>query len=300
MSDTVGVIVGRFQVPALHEGHMALLRYVIARHKTVLVVLGSPRTKGFLTARDPLSFDDRKVMMLEQFPHVIVEEIFDHPISPKMWSKDLDALIAERFAGRHAVLYGSRDSFLAKYSGTNETRELPSSSSVSGTTLRGLIGPPSNEAERRGKIHTTQTRPPVTYRSADIAVIRGNEILLITKDIHTDGERQFWSFPGGMVNKGETDMHAGARELSEEVPGITVSPLRYIDSHPVDDPRYRGTPDSITTALFRTNYLAGEPSAGDDADRVKWFRRDIFVDALVPWHRPLGELMLTYWFGRRW
>ncbi len=46
LSRTVGVIVGRFQVPNLHTSHMQLIEYVESRHMKMIVLLGIPSEYG--------------------------------------------------------------------------------------------------------------------------------------------------------------------------------------------------------------------------------------------------------------
>jgi bifunctional NMN adenylyltransferase/nudix hydrolase len=118
----IGVIVARFQVSKLHEGHLHLIKYVPARHQSVLVVLGVHG--GVRTKENPLTFAEREYMVRETIEHLYaaarhhslaVLPLNDNPISHRFWCRDLDALIREKFPDREAVLYGSRNSFLAQY-----------------------------------------------------------------------------------------------------------------------------------------------------------------------------------------
>ena len=62
----VGVLVGRFQVPNLHPGHIELIQSVCEAHSKVLIFLGLAPTKA--TRNNPLDFESRKHMILEKFP----------------------------------------------------------------------------------------------------------------------------------------------------------------------------------------------------------------------------------------
>lgn len=44
--EEVGVVVGRFQVPDIHEGHHSLLEYVLSKHNKVCLVLGVAPTRS--------------------------------------------------------------------------------------------------------------------------------------------------------------------------------------------------------------------------------------------------------------
>lgn len=288
--NTVGVIVARVQVSELHDGHRALIDYVRARHSHVLIVLGS--TGGSPTPENPLPYEVRETMVREAYPDVYVAKLVDHPISPAFWSRDLDALIGSMFPSFGAVLYGSRKSFLEYYLGSGKytTEYVPPVSTTSGTELRSAVAPPTTKEGREALIWETKTRHPRTYRAADIAIVRPKDraVLLIGKKKHEG----YLSFPGGHVDPGESDETAARRERTEEVPGISTGGYTYLGSFPVADPRYRGSKDGMTTALFLTWYNDGTPSAGDDADSVEWVSREQLIERLVPWHRPLGERLL--------
>jgi bifunctional NMN adenylyltransferase/nudix hydrolase len=62
----VGVIVGRFQVPELHDAHKDLIETVCDKHDKVIIFLGlSPL---MVTRENPLDFESRKQMILESSP----------------------------------------------------------------------------------------------------------------------------------------------------------------------------------------------------------------------------------------
>ena len=47
-----GVIIARFQTPALHEGHLSLIRQVKQKHNRLIIVLGVSPVKG--SRKNPL------------------------------------------------------------------------------------------------------------------------------------------------------------------------------------------------------------------------------------------------------
>ena len=63
---TIGVIVARFQVASLHEGHKELIDTVLTNHPKVMIFLGLSQVKGSIN--DPLDYQPRKQMILETFP----------------------------------------------------------------------------------------------------------------------------------------------------------------------------------------------------------------------------------------
>ncbi len=288
----VGVIPARFQVDELHAGHHHLITHVQSLHDDVLIALGSRR--GLPTVNDPLPHEVRVGMIRESYPDIGIERIFDHPLDNRSWSRDLDDLIVTRYPDRSVILYGSRDSFIPKYTGRYETCEIPAMQNVSGTQVRREITFPNTREGRQAMIYMATNREPIIYRTVDLGIVdrARNRALFIKKDVH-DGMP---SFMGGFDNKkGETDVEAMLRELGEELPGLDIGQPQFLDSVPIDDPRYHGTPDGVKTAFFRAEFLGGDFTAADDADGHQWITRMAIPGSVVPWHRPLGELLLTRW-----
>ena len=56
------------------------------------------------------------------------------------------------------------------------------------------------------------------WSSSHVAVVAKEKVLVVKANY-----LEYWTFPGGIVDKGETPLEAGVREVSEEV-GMKVSP----------------------------------------------------------------------------
>lgn len=307
----IGVIIGRFQVPDLHDGHRDLIDTVRRKHKKVLMFICS--TPGVLvTRKNPLDYFTRMMMVQAEYPDIVILPLHDTP-SDHDWSKTVDKKIAETF-GDHvsAVLYGSRDAFIPHYFGRFPTVELAESFDISGTAVREAA---SNEVRqhsefRRGVVYAAHNKHPATFPTIDVAVIQETlmqeDMLdrgITTRQIalgrkHTDLPGK-WRFPGGFVDprKDKTLEQAARRELSEEF-GLSLSVderFEYVGSHLVDDWRYRNELDQIVTTLFLTRRLWGMLTPGDDIDEAKWFDLDNFnMDMLVEGHRPLMQMVLAH------
>lgn len=233
-------------------------------------------------------------MMEKEFPGVLVAPLKDQR-SDEAWCDELDRIIADRFPGRTAVLYGSRDSFLESYHGTHETNYVPMSTRKSGTRERERIRRNLSPAVqfRRGIIHAQANREPLTYPAVDIAVIDYYKSAVLLGRKHTDPEGKH-RFVGGFVDPTDVSYEAAAkRERREETGDIEIGLLTYVGSHRVDDWRYRGTPDGIMTILFRAPYVFGKAEARDDIASVAWIPFDSLMNVLVPEHQPLGEMLLS-------
>ena len=308
-SGDVGVIIGRFQVPDLHEGHRDLIDTVRNKHKKVLMFVCS--TRGVRnTRRNPLDYYTRMKMIQEHYPEVAFIPLWDIPGDDNAWSKVVDTKVRETF-GDHvsAVLYGSRDAFIPYYFGTFPVVELADSFDISGTEARAAVSDEVRQSSlwRKGIIYAAHDRHPMVFPTVDIAVIQrarpGNmddlptpaRIALGRKNTDPAGK---WRFPGGFLDpkKDKTLENAARRELGEEFGiSLTTDGLTYLGSHNVDDSRYRREVDEIVTSLFLTEYSWGPLGAADDIDQSKWFDLDGFdLSKLVDGHQPLMEMVLNY------
>ncbi len=287
----LSVVVGRFQVPVLHEGHRHLLDAADASGHALLVILGSRR--ALPTARNPLNFAMRKAMVLAAYPHATVLEHHDHP-SDALWSAGLDALISRTFPGHFPTLLGSRDSFIPHYCGAHKTKLVKEVPQKNGTALRDAIAKTEQISDdfRRGVIHTHTTRLPIPYPAIDVAVLAPERRLILLGEKKADaGKRRF---VGGFFDPSQDESWEAAakRETHEEAPSIEVCGFEYIGSRVIDDWRYRGADDKIVSSLFTTTYVFGATDAGDDLDALNWVSYDDLLDVLTPEHLPFGEMLV--------
>lgn len=122
---------------------------------------------------------------------------------------------------------------------------------------------------------------PARPIAATIAVvIRGEEVLLVRRANPPDAGR--WGFPGGKIEIGETIQEAAVRELCEEtsVRGEPLQAFAALDAFDRDEGGALRHHYVLLAVLCR--WIAGEPSAGDDALEVGWFKiSDLENDALV-------------------
>jgi len=292
-TDAVGVTVARFQVDELHDGHMHLLRYMQARHKDILVILGVART--LTTTKDPLDFETRRAMVLANFPNARVTMLADCR-SDTIWSEKLDELIEKECQERNVILYGSRESFLHVYSGKHATYTVSPITCTSGTNVReNLLTNKIRDARdfRAGAIYAALRKPAMSYQAVDTAVLRPEteEVLLAHKK--EDGGKL--RFIGGFVEVDDASLELAAkREVIEETSFIEVDDFRYIGSRKIDDWRYRDTSDGILSAFFCAQYIFGKPIARDDIDDLVWVKYPDIMNSLVDTHKPIGELLIKH------
>lgn len=310
-STAVGVVVGRFQVSELTEGHREVLDAVLAKgHDRNVLVLGvSPVPPS---ANNPLDFMARAEMIRETYgDRFICVPLRDVPDDGD-WSEALDRLLADTVGDRPVTLYGGRDSFAAHYSGRHRVDTVRQHIWCSGTESRAEDGDlhVASAEFRRGVVWATQRQYPHAYQTIDVALTdRFDNLYLCRK--RTDPQ-DIWRFVGGFVDPADTSLECAAmRELREET-GIDVgasrddagdyaigATLAYVCSARVDDWRYRGERDGIMTALFAVHVNADmqEPRPADDICDVArfddWWFKPLRV---VPEHQPLMDALVR-WFN---
>jgi len=287
----VGVIVGRFQVPELHSAHRDLIESVMAKHGKTIIVLGlSPLP---ITRQNPLDFEARKQMIFGEYPGVLVLYSKDQA-SDEVWSRKLDETIGDVIApGQTAVLYGSRDSFIAHYSGRFPTQELLQESYISGTEVRKAIAAASTGASvdfRRGVVWASAGRYPTCFATVDVAILNEDETkVLLARKPHEDKFR----FVGGFSDPKSPSYEADARREVEEETHIAITDPEYLASFVVDDWRYRGEADVIKTLFFRAKHFSGAPRADDDIAELRWFDlEEIKKSQVVETHQSLMAHLL--------
>jgi cytidyltransferase-like protein len=131
MSKHTGAIVGRFQVPYLHAGHLNLIATALRECDQVIILLGCEKIGVHDEVRNPYTYQQRRDMIAKIFPQVWFVPIFDHD-SDHAWSDRVDELVE----GWNPILYHSRDSFKEHYKGTVLTKEVEEIPGYSGTQLR--------------------------------------------------------------------------------------------------------------------------------------------------------------------
>lgn len=266
------VIVGRFQVDSLHAGHIKLLDNIVKSHSKTIIFLGNSPIK--CTVRNPLDFESRKLMISKAYPSAIVMYIPDM-YTDKAWSNRLDSQIKDLTGvNSNVCLYGSRDSFINYYLGNYTTKEIEQTVFISGTDRRQSISQKVKGSKdfRMGVIWAVMNQYPKCVPTVDIIPFRvteGKSRILLGK---RNSEPKY-RICGGYVSPRETYEDTATREIREEA-GIEIKNLTYVKSFVINDWRYRGEVDAITTTLFACEIERGNPIPGDDIDKLKWFDLD--------------------------
>ena len=289
----VGIIVARFQTPFLHEGHIDILTQVLASHPRVLVFLGNSPVR--CSKNNPLDFQARKAMIESKFAQVEVHYI-DDVGNNELWSKNLDQQIRKNIGPtQKAVLYGSRDSFIAAYTGKYPTIELVPNKIISASQIRRNCGIKAKNTQefREGVIWAVENQYACVHPTVDMAIVNFDkqEVLLARKP-----NEELLRFPGGFAETKTASYEADALREAKEETGLefTKDPI-YIGSALVNDWRYRSEQNKIKTLMFVLEYEGGTPVADDDIADVRWVKfENLKLDSMVQTHRPLLEMLVKY------
>jgi bifunctional NMN adenylyltransferase/nudix hydrolase len=292
---TTGVVVGRFQVQKLHEGHRELLDWVNANHDTMIVMLGCPPVSS---RKNPLGFVVRRAMIVEQYPNAIVLPIHDQR-TDGIWSDDLDAAIRGVIRPADTVcLYGSRDGFIGSYCGMYPTQELVASNPhQSGTKTRSTAEHKAGATEdfRSGMIYAQNGEYPRSIPTVDVAVFTNDEKNAVYM-VRKNGEDRF-RFPGGYVEPGRTHAEMVRKEVCEEVGDVEIDDIQPVGDTPIDDWRYADGPDNIHTTFYTAMRVFGaaKPKDTDEIAEVREFTlTNLYLgyeNSIVPEHHVLVQML---------
>jgi len=263
------VVVGRFQIPDLHDGHIKLINEV-NEYERGMVFVGVAATP--VTKKNPLDFKTRK-LLIESYlgPNVVVRPIYDRA-SDLVWSETLDQQIKDFAPNGPVVLLCGRDSFKDYYHGEFPVVEIDSTvEHLNATAIRQACG--GNQIDsidfRKGVIYASQSMFPRVQPTVDIVVHdNDNNILLGRK-----ADKKTYCFVGGFIDMSDaTAAHAACRELVEETSlEANVDNLQWLTTVKIKD--WRDTPSSsIMTTCFTVNIqdCTGIPKAADDIVEVAW------------------------------
>lgn len=276
----VGVVIGRFQVADLHEGHHAVISEARKHHKLCIFVGVSPAQSN--TKSDPLDYPAREQMVKEVYPCAQVFELLDQ-YTDDGWSASLDARLGALYPHDKVTMYGGRDSFKGHYTGKHTAVEIDSVAHLSGTDMRAIDGSTveNHPSFRRGLIYAAYNKWPPIYPCVDIACTRvtdGQTHVLVGKRSDEGGVSRF---PGGHVDPSDAnDSGAAVRELSEET-GVECGPMQYVWGGAIKSWRDREGGGVWRTTLFHAEYIHGPARAADDLHSLRWI--------------PVGELLTLKW-----
>lgn len=302
MDNSVGVIIGRFQVPHLHEGHIGILSHVVSKHERVVVFVG---VAHHLSKRNPLPFPVVRQMVAELLTQYdnrsgarfMVLPLFDRP-SNEEWSDQIDDTLKTVFPGQTFKLYCGRDSFQSCYIGKNQVIEVKTADCPCGTEERAKVAaqPLFGIDTRRGMIASQELSFPRVNPCVDIAILRsypdGPKVLMARK--RSESTPEGYRFIGGYVDPSDASLESAAKREAGEETGLETDNYRYVTSTTIEDWRYRNTPDTVMSAFFVADYIFGAPTPRDDIHQLVWVPISNIYRETLALHTKLAEYLLEY------
>jgi len=291
----IGVVIGRFQVPELHDAHTRLLDEVRDNHKQMIIMLGVPTVLG--QRHNPLPFPVRSQMIRALYPSALITHVIDIPNDNSAWSKQVDQIVRMLCPFGSVCLYGGRESFIESYSGLYPTFEISLISEDAGSKLREDVGHELIDSVdfRKGIIYNSQNQYSRVFPTTDLAITKiENNIKMVLMGRRKQG--MGLRFPGGFVDTTDYNLEfAMRREKSEEL-DVECSPnLVYVGSNLQQDYRYN-TPDArIMTTLFQSDYIFGTGRAKDEFYNTEWIEISLDnINLIEEAHRTLFTMLVSY------
>jgi 8-oxo-dGTP diphosphatase len=128
------------------------------------------------------------------------------------------------------------------------------------------------------QLHDPATGRPVV--GVIVVVRRGNQVLLAQRSRGTYLGK--WGFPGGHVERGETVIEAGMRELMEET-GVTATPRGVLTHLDVIGRGEDGTaPFHYVLLAVLADWVSGDGVAADDAAALRWLTLEEMKAGVLP------------------
>lgn len=297
----VGVVIGRFQVHKLHDGHLDLIKKVAEQSDSVCILVGVSENRS--GHRHPLDFITRK-LMIEQSLATLNKPLTILPIhdesNDETWAKNVDSLLKKTFLGADITLYDGSDGFSRQYSGRGSLRVEHENiaHSARGTQLREQIAsqPLSSEEFRRGVIYGVINQWDRVFPTVDVVLMSndGQKFYVGKKK----GETKL-RFIGGFVDCYDNSLEDAVRREAREEAEVNLQYVTYISSRGMYEYRYTGGKNGSVMTSFFLGLLPElqNPHPSDDIDEIVEISREEIKEAIdeeatislkfVENHRPL-------------
>lgn len=219
-------VIGRFQVPSLHAGHMHLIQSAVDAGYHTVVLLGSANRPASI--KNPWSYDERAKMIKSLFPSVTIYPLNDYKYSDPQWMADVAATVdheMRKWQGRHPVLVGSfkQGNDYLKWFPQYPSINIEPIHDIDGTRVReAMFGslPKSVQDDvlyfkaEKENFKDYPYPDSLNINCADPLVECIGHILLVERG-RAPGEGT-WALPGGHKLTMETFLDCAVRELYEE------------------------------------------------------------------------------------
>jgi ADP-ribose pyrophosphatase YjhB (NUDIX family) len=299
MSEAIGVLYAPFQFASIGEPHSSTLTKMWPIHQYIVIALPVRRVSP--TKNAPLDYGTREAM-IRQYLGSMTRYVHVVPVPDKKYPKDkvaaLENAVRSLFSNLTSVCVYSDPSFAAVYKANggvwavrSEGRGYEAAEAIARkNTVQGGIH--TETTFRQGIIFGMLNQFPISWPTVDMAIRRVVQYerldtpVVPPKVFYLFGKKpgEFgWRFPGGFKDREDPNFETAVlREAGEEVLKKGVEPKtvfekpRYISSRNINDWRYKGEIDGITTLFYMVNFIGTEDQikAGDDLADTKWMTLD--------------------------
>lgn len=314
----VGVVVGRFQVDKLHDGHKQLIRAAVDENYMTIVAIGVHPCMRTLQ-RNPLAASTVEHIVSDFLDNIVLEHarqgsgekvyrivyVHDLPGQDAKWSRQLDLLIRSTtvLPNSDVTLYASRDSFADYYSGQHLIKRIePKYAEESATKARKRLGSDETLAKyekqhafRIGAIWSSQQRFNNAIPVVDALIYCPKEDVFVLGIKKKDSPRNKYRLIGGFDDRFEdTSMEdVVLREVKEET-NLSGSKVTYLGSKAMRDSRYGGQVEFLRTFVFLVEVESTvDLLAGDDLEECFKVDRQEFICGGAEILRPLHKEIIT-------
>lgn len=296
---SIGVVVGRFQVPELTSGHKEVLEHVLAQgFDTNILVLGVTHKDVRCTKNNPLPFIARKSMIEEEYGNKFAVAYIRDEVSDDIWSRNLDNVILDITNGNtDVVIFGSRQGLIDHYKGRFDAVEHKQSLLVSSEKVRenAVHSGDTSKGFRLGVVYATQKSWTSYFPTVDCAIAMDEsfEKFLFAKKPNEKKLR----FVGGFWDSKDANVEAAAVREAKEETNLNCHVHSYICTAKIDDPRYRAEKEKIMTTMYLlvADKDSPAPAAMDDIAEVHIKTiSELTEDDIVDGHKEIFTKLVNH------
>lgn len=271
-----GVIVGKFQTPALTDGHKTLIK-LAAENSDELVIFIFNKEISF-SLSNPLSYDTREKMLANFVINEVKKKAHFYGLSDQKYASVLQKSIDDTLEIHHecgtkhtATLFGGPGNFAESYSGKFDAEIVNFVRSRTSSELRDIAYNTENATTifNTALINALKWREPVchNYIVPIVTAFDGSEPVILVDSLPTMKKLTIPTFE--VVGRFDSFAKQSIAELKDIFPTLMVTSGSQLESVRIDDWRFRHTHDFCYYHLIFHKAI-NFPTPPED---ISWLRR---------------------------